>query len=390
MEKAPASSILNKIMASFFLVILVTGLGLNWISQKILSGILVKEGLQESVVIGISRTQLVSSSIFCLAAIIAALFIAYHLSRGITNPVTELRNAVIDIGSGNLNRKAAVDTDDELGQLALFFNKMAAELKKTHEELKDYSKNLEKQVEERTEELRLKIAEVKKINTELDDFTYIVSHDLKEPLRSIDAFTKFVVKDYNDKLDDEGKRYLERIMANASRIQELIEDLLELSRIERKKNPFEETDINAVIEEVRLRFEYIIKARGVVINVLNELPKVFCDRVRITEVFANLISNAIKFTDSRVPHIEIGCSLSGDYFEFYVKDNGPGIEEKYFGRIFEIFQRLERKERYDGTGAGLTIVKKIIEMHDGRVWVESRLGEGSTFYFSLPRAKKGG
>ena len=226
---------------------------------------------------------------------------------------------------------------------------------------------------------------LEKVNRELNDFTYIVSHDLKEPLRSIDAFSRFVFEDYKDKLDEQGKDYLRRVRANAKRMQILIDDLLEISRLERKNNPFEEVEAKELVREAKLRFEYAEKQQNVkILYDADNLPKVFCDRVRLTEVFANLISNAIKFIDKPAPVIEIGCAKNNGAYEFYVKDNGPGIEEKYFGKIFEIFQRLGKREEHEGTGAGLTIVRKIVEMHNGRIRVESELGKGATFYFTIP------
>jgi PAS domain S-box-containing protein len=245
-----------------------------------------------------------------------------------------------------------------------------SERKKMEETLRDYTK--------KTEE----------INKELDDFTYIISHDLKEPLRSIDAFSKFIADDYKDKLDEQGRFYIERVRMNASRMQKLIEDLLEISRIERKKNILEEVEVEELIEEVKLRIEVRIKEKNAQIVIQNKLPRVYCDRVRLTEVFANLISNAIKFNDKPMPLVEIGSSEKEGFYEFYVKDNGPGIEEQYFDKIFEIFQRLGKREDNEGTGAGLTIVKKIVQMHKGKIWLESKIGEGTKFYFTIPTREK--
>jgi len=245
-----------------------------------------------------------------------------------------------------------------------------SERKKMEETLRDYTK--------KTEE----------INKELDDFTYIISHDLKEPLRSIDAFSKFIADDYKDKLDEQGRFYIERVRMNASRMQKLIEDLLEISRIERKKNILEEVEAEELIEEVKLRMEVRIKEKNVQITIRDKLPRVYCDRVRLTEVFANLISNAIKFNDKPMPLVEIGSSEKEGFYEFYVKDNGPGIEEQYFDKIFEIFQRLGKREDNEGTGAGLTIVKKIVQMHKGKIWLESKIGEGTKFYFTIPTREK--
>jgi len=226
-------------------------------------------------------------------------------------------------------------------------------------------------------------------NKELDDFTYIVSHDLKEPLRNIDAFSKFVISDYRDKLDDDGVNYLERIRANAVRMFTLIEDLLKLSLIDRKKNVFEYVEISGIIREVEARLEYAIEKKKVKITVKGSMPKVFCDRVRLTEVFFNLVSNAIKFSKkNELPFIEIGCRNVKAFYKFYIKDNGIGIDEKFQKKIFDIFHRLVGRQEYEGTGAGLAIVKKIVKMHKGKVWVKSSVGKGSVFYFTIPRDKK--
>jgi len=250
---------------------------------------------------------------------------------------------------------------------------------------------LKKEIAERRqaeETLKEYAQELEKTNRELDDFNYIVSHDLKEPLRSIEGFSKFIELDYRDRLDETGKDYLGRIRANTTRVFDLIEDLLKISRIERKKNLFEEMEVEEFIDEAKMRLEYAIKQRNAEIIVRGRLPKIFCDRTGLGEVFLNLISNAIKFNDKPAPRIEIGSNLKGLFYEFYVKDNGPGIEEQYFTKIFEIFQRLVKKEDYEGTGAGLTIAKKIVEMHKGRIWLESKIREGTTFYFTIPTEKR--
>ncbi|MFH2137647.1 MAG: PhnD/SsuA/transferrin family substrate-binding protein [Candidatus Omnitrophota bacterium] len=240
------------------------------------------------------------------------------------------------------------------------------ERKKTEQALQNYTKQTEE------------------VNKELDDFTYIISHDLKEPLRSIHAFSKFVLQDYADKLDEEGKNYLSRIQANTEHMQELIDDLLEISRIERQKNIFEETETDKMVSAVIDRLDYTLKQKNIEVIIQGGLPKVYCDRIRLTEVFANLLSNAVKFLDKEKAIIEVGCRKKEPYYEFYVKDNGLGIEEMYFDKIFGIFQRLGKSEEVEGAGAGLTIVKKIVEMHKGSVRLESKIGEGTTFYFTIP------
>ncbi len=263
---------------------------------------------------------------------------------------------------------------------------MAHTLQRTNETLED-------KVRERTEELRgvnesLKAYAQQKeaINKELDDFTYIVSHDLKEPLRSIDAFSKFVVDDYGGQLSQEGKDMLSRVRANVQRAQQLIEDLLRVSRLSREANQLCDVSIRQLIEEeVKPRFEYIMKEKNVEIMLGKELPTLKADKTRLAEVFANLISNAIKYGNKPSCRIEIGCEQENGHYHFSVRDNGPGIEPKYFEKIFQIFQRLGRQEDHEGTGVGLTIVKKVVEMHNGRIWLESELGQGTTFHFTIQR-----
>ena len=151
---------------------------------------------------------------------------------------------------------------------------------------------------------------------------------------------------------------------------------------------FEEVLVSDLLNEVKLRLGYAVKEKNAEIVIQDNLPKIFCDRVRLVEVFVNLVSNAIKFNDKPNPKIEVGCNAKDDHYEFFVKDNGPGIEEQYFQKIFEIFQRLGKREDAEGTGVGLTIVKKIVQIHKGKIWVESKVGEGATFYFTIPKKKE--
>ena len=321
-----------------------------------------------------------------IVTLILAWLIGIFIGGLISRPIHMLHKGSEAIGAGNLDYKVGTDAKDEIGQLSQAFDKMTEDLKKTTTSIT----NLNKEIAERKkaeEKQRILMEDLETINKELDDFTYIVSHDLKEPLRSIDAFSKFIEEDYKDNFDEEGRNYFMRIRANAGRMQNLIEDLLEISRIERRENFLENVQPEELIDEVRFRLEYAIEQKNAEIIVRDRLPRIFCDRVRLTEVFLNLISNAIKFNDKPEPRIEIGSNQRGIFYEFYVKDNGLGIEKRYFDKIFEIFQRLEKREEYEGTGAGLTIVKKIVQMHCGKIWVESKIGKGTTFYFTIPREK---
>jgi PAS domain S-box-containing protein len=228
-----------------------------------------------------------------------------------------------------------------------------------------------------------KSIEIENRNKELDDFTYVVSHDLKEPLISIEGYSKIVIKDYKDKLDDEGREYLGSVIQSTNRMKHLIEDLLTLSRLGRMNEAQEAVSVSKVIEEILHDFQFTLKEKRVVVKVSEHMPSVQYSNTRLSMVFRNLISNAMKFNDKPNPTIAVDVRDEENEFVFSVMDNGIGIEPQYFERIFTIFQRLKRSEEYRGTGAGLTIAKKIVEREGGRIWVDSVPGDGSTFYFTI-------
>jgi signal transduction histidine kinase len=236
-------------------------------------------------------------------------------------------------------------------------------------------------------------AQLKSTQKEMDEYTYVISHDLKEPLRGINAFSKFLADGYRDKIDDDGRHQLDVIRNSALRMQRLIDDLLKFSRLGQQKNPMEVVGLNAMLMHVRVNLQYALDAKKVDLRV-NKLPMIVCDATAMTEVFHNLISNAIKYNNKPHPIIEVGCEEKANpqtgemEYEFHVRDNGLGIKKEYFDKIFQIFQRLQRDEKAgteEGTGIGLTIVKRVIEWHGGRIWPESTEGEGTTFYFTIPK-----
>ncbi len=233
--------------------------------------------------------------------------------------------------------------------------------------------------EKLTEELRKK-------NEELENFVYFVSHDLKSPIVSLQGFASILLKDYKDKLGKEGKKYLERVLANARHMENLVSDLLTLSRISRPARPFKEFSCNKLIKDVCLDLQPLLEKKGIEILIGNNIPTIYADRERIYQVFLNLLTNAIKFMgDTENPRIEVGYEENEQFHQCYVRDNGIGINSRYQRRIFEIFQRLKEVEDKEGTGAGLTIVERIVANHGGRVWVESEKGKGATFYFTIPK-----
>jgi light-regulated signal transduction histidine kinase (bacteriophytochrome) len=235
------------------------------------------------------------------------------------------------------------------------------------------------------EQLRQAVAELEAKNQELDAFTYSISHDLKEPLRTMEAFSHFLLDDYIERLDEQGRDYLTR-MGNASvHMKHLIEDLLTLSRIPRQSSPPTRIDVGQVLGDVVEGLRAAVEEKRTTLEVQDGLPAILGHAPLIEHVFGNLIGNALKFNESDHPVVKVGVrNVEDGTATFYVQDNGIGIEPQYHQRIFGVFQRLHRREEYEGTGAGLAIVKRVVEGYGGRIWVESKLGAGATFLFTLP------
>jgi len=231
--------------------------------------------------------------------------------------------------------------------------------------------------------------ELARSNSELDAFAYIASHDLKEPLRGIHNYSNFLIEDYAEILNAEGVSKLQTLVRLTQRMEDLINSLLHFSRLGRVELAVQQTDLNELVSNVIDVLSISLGQTDVEINIPRPLPAIYCDKVQVSEVFSNLITNAVKYNNQATKRVEIGF-LDSDRtakespIVFYVKDNGIGIKEKHFDAIFRIFKRLHTVHKYGGgTGAGLTIAKKIVERHDGDIWVESTYGEGSTFYFTL-------
>ena len=226
------------------------------------------------------------------------------------------------------------------------------------------------------------VAELRRSNKELQDFAYVTAHDLKAPLRGIGTLTDWIMSDYADKLDEEGRSQLQLLKGRVSRMSELIDSILHYSEIGRTSKTIEQVDLNALVEDV---VGQLSPPDHVLITVDPDLPIVTSEKVRMIQLFQNLIGNAIKYMDKPQGHIEVTCSPQEDYWKFGISDNGPGIAEKYFTKIFQMFQTLTRRDELESTGIGLAVVKKIVDLYGGAVWVESTVGEGTTFYFTLPK-----
>ena len=231
------------------------------------------------------------------------------------------------------------------------------------------------------DELKHKSEELARSNTELEQFAYVASHDLQEPLRMVTSYLQLIEKRYKDKLDQDANEFIQYAVDGSYRMRTLIQSLLEYSRINRAK-PFEWFDLGVLLNDVLGNISELIKENNAIIKT-SELPKIFGDYVLIDQLFQNLIANAIKFRSSQNPEITISVTSQNNEYLFSVKDNGIGIQKEYSDKIFVIFQRLHSKEKYAGTGIGLAICKKIVERHGGKIWVESEIGKGSTFYFTI-------
>lgn len=233
------------------------------------------------------------------------------------------------------------------------------------------------------EKLQETLAELKRSNTELEQFAYVASHDLQEPLRIIGSFSQLIERRYGEKLDAEGKEYIDFMVDGASRMQQLINDLLDFSRVATRMKPFALIDFKGVLDRAARNLADQVEQNEAVIT-HDPLPSVLADDIQLVQVLQNLISNALKFRGKDAPRIHIGAAQRDGAWFFSIRDNGIGIDPKHYERIFIIFQRLHSKKDYSGTGIGLAICKKIIERHGGKIWVESEPGHGSTFHFTMP------
>jgi light-regulated signal transduction histidine kinase (bacteriophytochrome) len=273
------------------------------------------------------------------------------------------------------------------------------ELAETNSGLLALTLELEQRVDERTQELRTACGELQKTNaelrqltaeletanSELEAFSYSVSHDLRGPLRAIDGFSSILLEDYADQLNAEGQRLLNMIRRNMQRMNQLIDDLLAFSRVSRQEMTMSEFCmkdlVNAVVEELSP-----IAAPDRRQVHIQPLPLTRGDPTLIRQVLVNLLSNAIKFTRHKeAPVIEIGARVDQTATIYFLKDNGVGFDMQHAEKLFGVFQRLHSQREFEGTGVGLAIVQRIIQRHGGRVWAEAKVGEGATFYFTLPR-----
>lgn len=253
------------------------------------------------------------------------------------------------------------------------------EQKLSAERIGKMNEELEMRVKKRTEQL-------KKSNEELQQFAYIASHDLQEPLRMVASYMQLLEKKYKGKLDEKADQYINFAVDGASRMKALINDLLDFSRLDTKAKPMQLSDFNEILDDVTHNLKVAIKESKTQIEIIGKMPSLIVDSTQIIQLFQNLINNAIKFRNQDItPIIKISAEEQPKQWVFKISDNGIGIEKEYYDRIFIIFQRLNNRVEYPGTGIGLAICKKIVERHGGQIWLESEVGKGSTFFFSIKK-----
>jgi len=319
-------------------------------------------------------TTFVLMFLVILAVVVAMRVLLHHY---LDLPLIKLTEGIGHVASGSYHHRLARVKQGDVNEIIQAVNLMAEAIQSREEKLHRAKEDLEQRVHERTAELEAK-------NDELERFTYTVSHDLKSPLVTIKGFLGLLKKDTVEGKPERVEQDIRQIHDAADKMQRLIDELLELSRIGREVNPSKEIALTELAKEVVQLLSGRITERGVSVTVAPEMPTIFGDRVQLWQVFQNLIDNAVKFMGEQPePRIEIGGRQEDQQVVCYVRDNGAGIAPRFHDTVFGLFKRLDTKS--DGTGIGLATVKRIVEVHDGRIWVESAgAGQGSTFYFSLP------
>jgi len=274
-------------------------------------------------------------------------------------------------------------------QASLKTSQLEQMVKERTDDLKTINEHLKEEIAERqqAEKRQAKLIErVDNMNKELKDFASVISHDLKAPLRGIKTLAQWILDDAADKLGDQGSEQMNQLLGRTDRMYNLIEGVLQYSKAGHTDEGPVQVNLDKFIPDV---VDMLVPPKNISVTIEGSVPVIECEQTHAMQLFQNLLSNAIKYMDKEEGWIKIGCVEQDDFWQFSIADNGPGIEEKHFERIFKMFQTLSTNEGAQSTGVGLTIAKKVVELYGGRIWVESTVGEGSTFLFTLPKQKMG-
>jgi len=350
-----------------------------------------------------------------LASSMAAYLISSRLQGIISSPILRLAGVARQVSEKReYTVRAELSGRDEVGLLIQAFNEMLGQIQQRDAAMAGANEQLEARVRERTaevvganekltreiaahrqtdralaeanEHLAETVRDLRRSNKELQDFTYVAAHDLRAPLRGIGTLADWIASDYADRFDEQGRQQLRLLKGRVTRLTDLINGILHYSEIGRVAGRWERVDLDTLVPET---VALLAPPPHVQVVVRGPLPVVVCEKVRLGEVFHNLIDNAIEYMDKPQGRIDVGCTQDEECWTFAVSDNGPGIEERYFEKVFQMFQTLTPRDHRESTGIGLPIAKKIVELFGGSIWVASTPGEGTTFFFTLPKQATG-
>ena len=325
-------------------------------------------------------------TIFCIGLLMVVLSLAasWAAAKALLFPLNRLVTAVSHIDAEHLVFKEKFSGRNEISKLAETFSALTDRLQQTlvSRDLLQQEVEMRRDAEE---QLKGTMKQLTRSNQELEQFAYVASHDLQEPLRMVASYVQLLAERYKDQLDDKAQKFIDYAVDGAMRMQILIQDLLSFSRVTTKGLSFALVDCNKVLQHVLLNHQVTLRNSGAEIT-YDPLPQVQGDAMQIAQVFQNLIGNAIKFCANVPPKIHVSAEELGDQWRISVQDNGIGIDPKYAEKIFIIFQRLHTREEYPGTGIGLALCKRIVERHGGEIGFQSETGKGTRFYFTLPKA----